>query len=89
MSVEKGSNASTEEMVQDIAEARFICKKEIKNAQMLTFKKFQRKILEEVWGILNSILHTAWLNKHALTLKGNTSKFYYGEKSSVLHIMKI
>ena len=53
MSVEKGSNASTEEMVQDIAEARFICKKEIKNAQMLTFKKFQRKILEEVSGILN------------------------------------
>jgi hypothetical protein len=38
MSVEKGSNASTEEMIQDIAEARFICKKEIKNAQMLTLK---------------------------------------------------
>ena len=72
MSVEKGSNASTEEMIQDIAEARFICKKEIKNAQMLTFKKFQRKILEEVSGILNLILHTAWSNYHALTLKGNT-----------------
>jgi hypothetical protein len=86
MSVEKGSNASTEEMVQDIAEARFICIKEIKNAQT---KKFQRKILEEVWGMLNPILHTACLYNHALTLKGTTSKFYYGEKSSVLHIMKI
>jgi hypothetical protein len=52
MSVEKGSNASTEEMVQDIAEARFICKKEIKNAQMLTFKKFQRKYWKKFWEFL-------------------------------------
>ncbi len=59
MSVEKGSNASTEEMIQDIAEARFICKKEIKNAQMLTLKS-QRKILTEVLGILNPILHNTW-----------------------------
>ncbi len=65
--MEKGSNASTEEMVQDIAEARFICKNEIQNSQMLTLK-FQRKIQAEVLGIFNPILHTAWLNNHALTL---------------------
>ncbi len=33
----------------------------------------------------NPILHTAWLNKHALTLKRNTAKYYFGEKSSFLH----
>jgi hypothetical protein len=31
------------------------------------------------------ILYTAWLNNHALTLKRNTAKYYYGEKSSFLH----
>jgi hypothetical protein len=34
---------------------------------------------------LNPILHTPWLNNHALTLKRNTAKYYFGEKSSVLH----
>jgi hypothetical protein len=29
----------------------------------------------------NPILHTAWLNNHALTLKRNTAKYYSGEKS--------
>jgi hypothetical protein len=33
----------------------------------------------------NPILHTAWLNIHALTLKRNTAKYYFGEKSSFLH----
>ncbi len=33
----------------------------------------------------NPILHTAWLNNHALTLKRNTAKYYFGEKSSFLH----
>jgi hypothetical protein len=33
----------------------------------------------------NPILHTAWLNNHALTLKRNTEKYYFGEKSSFLH----
>ncbi len=36
-------------------------------------------------AFLNPILHTAWLNNHALTLKRNTAKYYFGEKSSVLH----
>jgi hypothetical protein len=35
----------------------------------------------------NPILHTAWLNNHALTLKGNTAKYYFGEKSSFLHTL--
>jgi hypothetical protein len=35
--------------------------------------------------ILNTILHTAWLDNHALTLKSNTAKYYSGEKSSFLH----
>jgi hypothetical protein len=34
---------------------------------------------------INPILHTAWLNNHALTLKRNTAKYYFGEKSSFLH----
>jgi hypothetical protein len=34
--------------------------------------------------LLNPILHTAWLNNHALTLKRNTAKYYFGEKSSFL-----
>jgi hypothetical protein len=34
---------------------------------------------------LNPILHTAWLESHALTLKNNTAKYYFGEKSSFLH----
>ncbi len=33
----------------------------------------------------NPILHIAWLNNHALTLKSNTAKYYFGEKSSFLH----
>ncbi len=34
---------------------------------------------------LNPILHTAWLDNHALTLKSNAAKFYYHEKSGFLH----
>jgi hypothetical protein len=30
---------------------------------------------------LNPILHTAWLENHALTLKSNIAKYYFGEKS--------
>ncbi len=26
------------------------------------------------------ILHTAWFNNHALILKRNTAKYYFGEK---------
>jgi hypothetical protein len=31
--------------------------------------------------LINPILHTAWLNIHALTLKINTAKYYFHEKS--------
>jgi hypothetical protein len=41
-------------------------------------KKFRCKFI-------NPILHIAWLNNHALTLKRNTAKYYFGEKSSLLH----
>jgi hypothetical protein len=34
---------------------------------------------------LNPILHTAWLDNHALTLKRNTAKYNFFEKSSYLH----
>ena len=34
---------------------------------------------------INPILHTAWLESHALTLKINTAKYYFCEKSSFLH----
>jgi hypothetical protein len=32
----------------------------------------------------NPILHTAWLDNHALTLKRNAAKYYLSEKSSFL-----
>jgi hypothetical protein len=35
--------------------------------------------------MLNPVLYTAWLNNYALTLKRNTVKYYFGEKSSFLH----
>jgi hypothetical protein len=34
---------------------------------------------------INPILHTAWLDNHALTLKWNTAKYHFGEKSSFLY----
>jgi hypothetical protein len=36
-------------------------------------------------GIFNPILHTAWLDIHALTLKSNPAKYYIHEKSRFLH----
>jgi hypothetical protein len=33
----------------------------------------------------NPILHTLWLESHALTLKNNTARYYFDEKSSFLH----
>jgi hypothetical protein len=35
----------------------------------------------------NPILHTTWLESHALTLKNNTAKNYFSEKSSFLHTL--
>jgi hypothetical protein len=32
-------------------------------------------------GGFNPILHTAWLENHALTLKSNSAKYYFYEKS--------
>jgi hypothetical protein len=29
----------------------------------------------------NPLLHIAWLDNHTLTLKRNTAKYYFGEKS--------
>jgi hypothetical protein len=35
---------------------------------------------------MNPILHTAWLDNHALTVKQKyTAKYYIGEKSRFLH----
>jgi hypothetical protein len=34
---------------------------------------------------INPILHTAWLDNHALTLKSNSAKLYFHEKSRFLH----
>ena len=55
--------------------------------------KFRKKIefsklsinADFTYGIFLTILHIAWLNNHALTLKRNTTKYYFGEKSSFLH----
>jgi hypothetical protein len=43
----------------------------------------QRSVIEP--RILNPILHTKWLENHALTLKRNTPRYYLAEKSSFLH----
>ncbi len=34
---------------------------------------------------INPILHTVWLDNHALTLKSNSTKYYFYEKSRFLH----
>jgi hypothetical protein len=41
------------------------------------------------FSFINPILHTAWLNNHALALKRNTAKYYFGEKSRVCESRKI
>jgi hypothetical protein len=48
------------------------------------YKQIQKKIFGKKI-VFNPILHTAWLESHALTLKNNTVKHYFGEKSSFLH----
>ncbi len=35
--------------------------------------------------VFNPILHTVWLDNHALTLKSNSAKYYFHEKSRFLH----
>jgi hypothetical protein len=55
---------------------------------MLTSTNFTTKaVVNTLLGLVgvNPILHTTWLNNHALTLKRNTTKYYFGEKSSFLH----
>jgi hypothetical protein len=34
---------------------------------------------------VSPILHTAWLDNHALTLKRNSAKYYFHKKSKFLH----
>jgi len=34
------------------------------------------------------MLHTAWLNNRALTLKSNSTKYYFGEKSGFLQTFR-
>jgi hypothetical protein len=47
--------------------------------------KSLRSVVHLCVSFFNPILHTTWLNNHALTLKRNTAKYYFGEKSSILH----
>jgi hypothetical protein len=35
--------------------------------------------------VFNPILHIAWLDNHALTLKSNSAKYYFNKKSRFLH----
>ncbi len=43
------------------------------------------RALGKKWLNLNPILHTVWLDNHALSFKSNNAKYYFGEKSSFLH----
>jgi hypothetical protein len=38
-------------------------------------------LISKLYLLLNPILHTAWLDNHALTLKSNSVKYYFHEKS--------
>jgi|LakMenEpi03Aug12_release.lakeMendotaPanAssembly.Ray.scaffolds.fasta_scaffold838495_1 hypothetical protein len=49
--------------------------------QMKWPKKTQKKDRNNF--LIKSILNTAWLESHALTLKNNTAKYCFGEKSRV------
>ncbi len=48
---------------------------------VITFMSLNNKFLQLYYI---PILHTAWLESHALTLKNNTAKYYFDEKSSFL-----
>jgi hypothetical protein len=37
---------------------------------------------------INPILHTAWLDNHALTLKSNAAKYYFGENQIFAYFPK-
>jgi hypothetical protein len=54
-----------------------------------TFKKSSILIVIFTLGVkgrmINPSLHTTWLKNHALTLKKNTAKYYFGEKSRIMH----
>ncbi len=45
----------------------------------------QNNIFKVSAWLFNPILHTAWLDNHALTLKSNSAKYYFHEKSRFLH----
>jgi hypothetical protein len=47
---------------------------------------YQTGIIVRPGNTVNPILHTAWLDNHALTLKRNTAKYFFGEKFNFLHI---
>jgi hypothetical protein len=49
--------------------------------QLLTVHKSWSLGHYEVNALFNPILHTAWLDNHALTLKSNNAKYHIGEKS--------
>jgi hypothetical protein len=51
----------------------------------LFYQSWVRFSQERIHQRINPILHTAWLDNHALTLKSNSAKYYFHEKSSFLH----
>ncbi len=64
---------------------RYITTRWLGDFQLLTVHKSWSLGHYEVNALFNPILHTAWLDNHALTLKSNAAKYRIGEKSSFLH----
>ncbi len=52
---------------------------------LATLKVLCKKKRADRWVSFNPILHTAWLDNHALTLKSNSAKYYFHEKSRFLY----
>jgi len=52
---------------------------------LATLKVLCKKKRADQWVSFNPILHTEWLDNHALTLKSNSAKYYFHEKSRFLY----
>jgi hypothetical protein len=64
---------------------RYITSRWLGDFQLLTVHKSWSLGHYEVNALFNPILHTAWLDNHALTFKSNAARYRIGENSSFLH----
>ncbi len=64
---------------------RLVVKLIFETASPTGIRLYKNFYWREFPGYINPILHTAWLDNHALTSKRNSAKYYYHEKSRFLY----